>query len=88
MSSENPQTFSKWEQYRKEQEALIAYHDSKLGGIIHRIVRRLSKWAWKSQVRAPINRMFERGIITSKAYHEAHAYADAMLAARQKGGES
>lgn len=57
----------------------ISYYESKKGGWIQRIVRRLTRWAWASHVRAPINRMHERGLINSQVYHEAHDYATRMI---------
>lgn len=64
----------------KDQNDLnIGYHDSRKGGVIQRIVRRLTRWAWKSQVRAPIDRAFERGQISSVVYHEMHDYATRVI---------
>lgn len=57
----------------------ISYYESKKGEWIQRIVRRLTRWAWASQVRAPINRMHERGLINSRVFHEAHDYATRII---------
>lgn len=57
----------------------ISYHESQNGGIIARIVRRMTRWAWKAHVHAPINRMHERGLINSRVYHEAHDYATRII---------
>lgn len=56
-----------------------SYYDAMKGGAIQRLVRRLTRWAWKFQVRAPINRMKERGLIDSHAFHEAHDYATRVI---------
>lgn len=65
----------------------IAFQDSQKGGLLHRCVRRITRWAWKDIVRAPINRMHERGLINSQTLHEAHAYADRVLSATKPKAE-
>lgn len=57
----------------------ISYHESRRGGFFKRMVRALTRWAWRDQVRQPINRMFERGLIDSRAYHEAHDYVNRIV---------
>lgn len=57
----------------------ISYHESKHGGAVARFVRFLTRWAWKYHVRNPINRMYERGLINSFTYHEAHDYATRII---------
>jgi hypothetical protein len=63
----------------EDNNSLIAFYDSQKGGIFARFVRRCTRWAWASQVRAPINRMYEIGMIDSRVFHEAHAYADKVI---------
>lgn len=63
----------------REHDRRIARHDARQGGWLHRIARRLTRPFWRTIVKAPINRMYERGLLTSLAYHEAHAYADRLL---------
>lgn len=57
----------------------VSYYESRKGGVVARIVRWLTRWAWKRHVRAPIDRMFERGLINSRVYHEAHDYATRII---------
>lgn len=57
----------------------ISYYESRKGGIFARLVRRCTRWAWKAHVRAPINRMKERGLIDSRTFHEAHDYATRII---------
>lgn len=57
----------------------VSYYESRKGGIIARGVRRVTRWAWKHQVRAPINRMYERGLIKSAVFHEAHDFATRVI---------
>ncbi len=61
-----------------ENDWRIARFESRKGGWIHRLVRHLTKWAWKSQLRAPINRMYERGLIDSYTFHEATEFANRL----------
>jgi hypothetical protein len=65
--------------HQKLNDLRISYRASKNGGWLHRAVRRLTRWAWASQVRDPINRMRERGLIDSSVYHEAHDYATRLI---------
>ena len=67
----------------KDNDHWIAFYDSQKGGWLHRLVRRLTIRFWKDIVRAPINRMHERGLMSSRTYHEAHAYADRVMSARK-----
>lgn len=57
----------------------ISYHESRRGGIIARLVRKCTAWAWKHQVHAPIDRMYERGLINSRVLHEAKDYASRII---------
>lgn len=57
----------------------ISYSASRKGGPIERLIRRLTRRFWADQVRDPINRMFERGLIDSRVYHEAHDYATRVI---------
>lgn len=57
----------------------ICYYQSRKGGWFSRLARACTRWAWKGHVRDPINRMFERGLIDSYTYHEAHDYATRLI---------
>lgn len=65
--------------FNNQNDRNISYHESLKGGLLARLVRRLTRWAWKAHVRAPINRMHERGLISSFVYHEAHDYATRII---------
>lgn len=66
----------------QENDHWIAFYDSQKGGWMHRLVRKVTRRFWKDVVRAPINRMYERGLINSTTLHEAYAYADRVLSAK------
>lgn len=57
----------------------ISYVAARKGGWLERLVRRLTRRFWVDQVRDPINRMYERGLIDSRVYHEAHDYATRVI---------
>jgi len=57
----------------------ISYHASQKGGFLGRIIRKMTRRFWADQVRDPINRLYERGVINSKVYHEAHDYATRVI---------
>lgn len=57
----------------------IALHESKHGGVFHRLVRKLTKFAWKHQVSNPVNWLYEKNLINSKALHEAHEYTTKLI---------
>lgn len=57
----------------------ISYNAARKGGWFERLVRRLTRRFWADQVRDPINRMFERGLINSRVFHEAHDYATRVI---------
>lgn len=65
--------------HEKLNDLRVSYYEAKKGGWLQRLVRRLTRWAWKAHVRAPINRMHERGLIDSRVYHEAHDYATRII---------
>ena len=57
----------------------ISFYESKHGGWFARLVRRCTRRFWIRQVRHPIDRLFERGMISSFAYHEAHDYITRLV---------
>lgn len=62
-----------------DKDSRIARYECRKGGILARLIRRLTSWAWKPIVRAPMNRMHERGLIDSHTLHEAHAFTTKLM---------
>lgn len=62
----------------------IARYAARKGGWFHRLIRRLTRRFWKSQVRAVVDYGHERGIVNSHTYHELHAFVNEMIEANPK----
>jgi hypothetical protein len=52
------------------------------GGWFKRLVRACTRWAWADQVRAPLNRLSERGLINSHVLHEGMAWTNCLLSGK------
>jgi hypothetical protein len=64
---------------QKTLDRQISYYVATKGGWFENLIRRLTRRYWADQVRDPINRMYERGLINSDAFHEAHDYATRVI---------
>lgn len=57
----------------------VARYHMKRGSRFARLIRGLTKWAWKYQVEAAVHNLHERGFINSYAFHEGVAFAKELM---------
>ncbi len=65
--------------YAQRNDRHICYEQSQKGGFLARIVRRLTRWAWRQQVYHVVDRLHERGLIDTNALHEGRYYAQRLI---------
>lgn len=61
---------------------LIAKQLSRRGGLFHRAVRYLTRFAWTSQLDGTVNRLYEQGLLGSRGLHTGSACVDVLVGRR------
>lgn len=67
--------------YTEINDRKISFHESKHGGWFARVVRHCTRRYWGRQVHHVLDRLYERGLINSRALHEGADYATRLVMA-------
>jgi hypothetical protein len=66
----------------------LAYYAARKGGWLQRVVRSLTRWAWREQVEWPVTYLHERGLIDSYRFHEGIAFSVRVANAEKPPAQS